>query len=44
MKPTFDPDIDAVVEQQGGHFIVWNRVVENNIAVKGFRPQKMTKV
>ena len=22
MKPTFDPDIDAVVEQQGGHFNV----------------------
>ena len=22
MKPPFDPDIDAVVEQQGGHFNV----------------------
>ena len=22
MKPTFDPDIDAVVEQQGAHFNV----------------------
>ena len=22
MKPTFDPDIDAVVEQEGGHFNV----------------------